>query len=166
MLVFKLYKIHGLLGWHFCKKKIKTIFYTYLFHTINNRKNKAPSPLQKKKTQTILLTRLDFLHDLYYTNFVVKLWDTEKCGENKIIKILLFNLQELRLPPKAPSTTAIPYVYTTAKPRRKQHSGHNSKTGHDTSRIKETLIPNLIQDNEIVGSVEGKVFRNENGYLL
>lgn len=62
----------------------------------------------------------------------------------------------MRLPPKATTTTPTPYIYTTVKPRRKQHQSHNTKGGHDTSRIKETLIPNLIQENEIVGSVEGK----------
>lgn len=68
---------------------------------------------------------------------------------------------ELRLPPKAPTTTLIPYVYTTVKPRRKQHQSHNNKGGHDISRVKETLLPNLIQENEIVGSVEGKFYPPE-----
>lgn len=51
-------------------------------------------------------------------------------------------------------------MYTTAKPRRKQHQNHNHK-GHDTSsRGKEKLQPNNLQENEIAeaaagGSIEG-----------
>lgn len=64
---------------------------------------------------------------------------------------------ELELPPIPPTTTLIPYIYTTAKqPRRKQHLSHNNKAGHDTHRVKETLIPSIILENEIGGSVEGK----------
>lgn len=50
------------------------------------------------------------------------------------------------------------------KPRRKQHQSHNNKAGHDTYRVKETLIPSIILENEIVGSVEGKIC-NVNGLL-
>ncbi|KAG4080629.1 hypothetical protein HA402_013159 [Bradysia odoriphaga] len=63
-------------------------------------------------------------------------------------------LQELRLPPKPATTTLIPYVHTTVKPRRKQHQSHNNKAGHDTYRGKETLISSTGLENEIVGSVE------------
>lgn len=91
------------------------------------------------------------------------------CGNKsmKFMKILnyvlcsrnTFNL-ELRLPPKPATTTLTPYVYTTVKPRRKQHQSHNNKAGHDTYRVKETLIPSIILENEIVGSVEGKTTKN------
>lgn len=66
---------------------------------------------------------------------------------------VLYIFAELRLPPKAiTTTTPTPYIYTTQKPRRKQHQSHNHKGGHDTSsRAKEILLPNL-QENEIVGA--------------
>lgn len=78
----------------------------------------------------------------------------------KFMKILNYVLcsrirLELRLPPKPVTTTTLtPYVYTTVKPRRKQHQSHNNKAGHDTYR-KETLIPSILE-NEIVAPVEGK----------
>lgn len=72
---------------------------------------------------------------------------------------------ELKLvTPPTTTTTPTPYIYTTAKPpRRKQHQNHNHK-GHDTSsRGKEKLQPNNLQENEIVeaaagGSIEGMYF--------
>lgn len=72
----------------------------------------------------------------------------------KIIALLfILHLTELQrqTPPVTP-TTPTPYVFTTAKPRRKQHQNHKHK-GHDTSnRVKEILIPNNSQENEIVGA--------------
>lgn len=58
---------------------------------------------------------------------------------------------ELKIVPKqATTTTPTPYIYSTMKPRRKQHQNHNHKGGHGiSSRVKETLLPNL-QENEIV----------------
>lgn len=54
------------------------------------------------------------------------------------------------------TTTPIPYVYTTAKPRRKQHPNHNHKGGHDTTnRVKEILLPNNLQENDIIGVAAG-----------
>lgn len=54
------------------------------------------------------------------------------------------------------TTTPIPYVYTTVKPRRKQHQNHNHKGGHDTSsRVKDILLPNNLQENEIIGVAAG-----------
>lgn len=72
---------------------------------------------------------------------------------------------ELKLvTPPTTTTTPTPYIYTTAKPpRRKQHQNHNHK-GHDTSsRGKEKLQPNNLQENEIAeaaagGSIEGMYF--------
>lgn len=60
------------------------------------------------------------------------------------------------MPPKAlTTTTPTPYIYTTAKPRRKQHQSHNHKGTHDTSGpVKEILIPN-VQENEILGPAAG-----------
>lgn len=72
----------------------------------------------------------------------------------KIIALLfVLHLTELKLITRPTTTTTpTPYVYTTAKPRRKQHQNHNHK-GHDTSnRVKEILLPNNLQENEIVGA--------------
>lgn len=72
----------------------------------------------------------------------------------KIITLLfILHLTELKLITRPTTTTTpTPYVYTTAKPRRKQHQNHNHK-GHDTSnRVKEILLPNNLQENEIVGA--------------
>ncbi|XP_031618862.1 neurotrimin-like isoform X2 [Contarinia nasturtii] len=66
-------------------------------------------------------------------------------------------LQELKLITRpVTTTTPTPYVYTTVKPpRRKQHQNHNHK-GHDTSnRVKEILLPNNLQENEIAGAASG-----------
>uniref|UniRef100_A0A336LZ60 CSON008625 protein n=1 Tax=Culicoides sonorensis TaxID=179676 RepID=A0A336LZ60_CULSO len=63
-------------------------------------------------------------------------------------------LQELRLPPKS-TTTPTPHVYTTPKPRRKQH---NNKSGHDSGKIKqETGLMNVIQENELVPGISFEV---------
>lgn len=66
------------------------------------------------------------------------------------------HLTELKLITRpVTTTTPTPYVYTTVKPRRKQHQSHNHK-GHDTSnRVKEILLPNNLQENEIVGAAAG-----------
>lgn len=67
------------------------------------------------------------------------------------------HLTELKLITRpVTTTTPTPYVYTTAKPpRRKPHQGHNHKS-HDTSnRVKEILLPNNLQENEIVGPAAG-----------
>ncbi|XP_037728694.1 uncharacterized protein LOC119559705 [Drosophila subpulchrella] len=52
-------------------------------------------------------------------------------------------LQELRLPPKPP-TTPLPYVQTTGKPRRKQPPGHNRGL-NEVVRAKETHFLNQMQ---------------------
>nr|XP_036677643.1 lachesin [Drosophila suzukii] len=52
-------------------------------------------------------------------------------------------LQELRLPPKPP-TTPQPYVQTTGKPRRKQPLGHNRGL-NEVVRAKETHFLNQMQ---------------------
>ncbi|EDW86108.2 uncharacterized protein Dwil_GK23444 [Drosophila willistoni] len=52
-------------------------------------------------------------------------------------------LQELRLPPKS-TTIPTPHVHTTAKPRRKQQSGHN-KGLNEVVRAKETHFSNQIR---------------------
>lgn len=72
----------------------------------------------------------------------------------KIIALLfILHFTELKLITRpVTTTTPTPYVYTTAKPRRKQHQNHNHKS-HDTSnRVKEILLPNNLQENEIVGA--------------
>lgn len=87
-------------------------------------------------------------------------WDAilEKQAPFKIIALLfILHLTELERISTLPvtTTTATPYVFTTAKPRRKQHQNHKHK-GHDTSnRVKEILLPNNLQENEIVGAVAG-----------
>jgi hypothetical protein len=62
---------------------------------------------------------------------------------------------ELRLPPK-PTTTPIPYIHTTPKPRRtkQQHQGKNSHN-HDQKNSKDVFIPNLVRDPEVNQQAEG-----------
>ncbi|XP_055711592.1 lachesin isoform X1 [Phlebotomus papatasi] len=60
-------------------------------------------------------------------------------------------LQELRLPPTS-TTTPTPYVYTTAKPRRKATQSHIKAATFDVPKIKETVVTNHVQENEIAGA--------------
>ncbi|GAB0087297.1 uncharacterized protein DMENIID0001_015910 [Sergentomyia squamirostris] len=66
-------------------------------------------------------------------------------SENRI------RLQELRLPPTS-TTTPTPYVYTTAKPRRKATQSHVKPATFDVLKIKETVVTNHAQENEIAGA--------------
>lgn len=76
--------------------------------------------------------------------------------------LLIHNLSELKLITRpATTTTLTPFIYTTVKPRRKQHQGYNHKTGHNVpNRVKDILPPNNLQENEVIGgaggSIEGK----------
>lgn len=78
--------------------------------------------------------------------------------------MFILHLTELKLITRpVTTTTPTPYVYTTAKPRRKQHQSHNHK-GHDTSnRVKEILLPNNLQENEIVGAAAAAAGGNGGG---
>lgn len=63
--------------------------------------------------------------------------------------------EELHLPPK-PTTTPIPYVYTTVKPRRNKQQQHHQKNHHE-NKAKDTLGPNQIQrENDPNAPNEGK----------
>lgn len=67
-----------------------------------------------------------------------------------------FPSAELRLPPTS-TTTPTPYVYTTAKPRRKATQSHIKAATFDVPKIKETVVTNHVQENEIAGAAfEGK----------
>lgn len=62
---------------------------------------------------------------------------------------------ELHLPPK-PTTTQIPYVYTTAKPRRNKQQ-HNHQKNHHENKGKDALGPNQIQrENDANAQSEGE----------
>ncbi|CAO1340448.1 unnamed protein product [Diamesa hyperborea] len=52
-------------------------------------------------------------------------------------------LQELRLPPK-PTTTPLPFVYTTVKPRRNKNHNQHHKNQHE-GKNKDSLGPNQLQ---------------------
>ncbi|XP_030386774.1 lachesin [Scaptodrosophila lebanonensis] len=64
-------------------------------------------------------------------------------------------LQELRLPPKS-TTTPIPHVHTTTKPRRKQQPSH-SKGLNEVVRAKETHFSNQMQqENDVFVGTGGE----------
>lgn len=54
----------------------------------------------------------------------------------------MFSFAELHLPPK-PTTTQVPYVYTTSKPRKNKQQ-YNQKNHHE-NKGKDALGPNQIQ---------------------
>lgn len=72
---------------------------------------------------------------------------------------------ELHLPPK-PTTTPIPYVYTTAKPRRNKQQHHQQKNHHE-NKGKDPLGPNQIQrENDASAQSEGKANENEKIFII
>lgn len=68
--------------------------------------------------------------------------------------------------PKKPTTTPIPYIFTTVKPPRnrnkQQHNQHQHKTQHEGKGTKDIIGgPNQIQtirENEANAASEGKLF--------
>jgi hypothetical protein len=63
---------------------------------------------------------------------------------------------ELHLPPK-PTTTPIPNVYTTVKPRRPKQHNHREKTHHE-NKGKDIIGPNQIQrEIDVNLQSEGKI---------
>lgn len=99
----------------------------------------------------------NFLHVTFTALYVVfkereREWNRKFVYNKNNCAFVYLHLTELKLITRpVTTTTPTPYVYTTAKPRRKQNHNHNHK-GHDTSnRVKEILLPNNLQENEIVG---------------
>jgi hypothetical protein len=94
----------------------------------------------------------------FYAKYqVCSLSEHTGCNYVKMINLIAFlYLPELYLPPK-PTTTQLPQIFTTVKPRRKNHhQSHNIKANNDVLRPKEPSITNFIQENEIVVPSEGE----------
>lgn len=71
------------------------------------------------------------------------------------INVCLYIFVELRLPPK-PTTTPLPYVHTTARPRKNSQKNHHGKANHESKNKEVVFGPNQLKEDVILAS-EGKL---------